>query len=197
MMGTPARTATVLIASVEEDDVPVVIYDEGIFAVRIARGDHSRELQLICTDLINASKHAATDVQKQYIIKLIDSFRSGDLETYRDSLKLWLRDNRPAVETIFGFIEPYRDPAGIRAEFEGLSAIADKQRTEQLVAVYGNASKFVRRLPWCGLSEGNDGKGPFEKKTSKEADFTSIHTVAYCSSIIFPGINLPNYNDIR
>ena len=50
LMGTTARTATVLIAYVEEDDVPAVIYNEGISAVQIARGDHSRELQLVCTD---------------------------------------------------------------------------------------------------------------------------------------------------
>ena len=147
--------------------------------------------------LINASKHAAPDVQKQYIINLVDNFRIGDSETYRESLKLWLRDNRPAVETIFRFVEPYRDPAGLRAEFEGLSAIVDKEKTEQLVAVSRNASKIVRRLPWCGLNEENDGKGPFEKEMFNEADLTSIYTIAYCSSIIFPRIILPNYNDIR
>ena len=81
--------------------------------------------------------------------------------------------------------------------FEGLSAIVDKEKTEQLGTLSRIASKFVRRLPWCRLSEENNGKSPFEKETFQEAGFTSIHTTAYCSSIIFPGINLPNYNDIR
>ena len=150
-----------------------------------------------CESLERALNYASNDTREEYISNLYESFRTSDLETYRESIRTWLRDNRPPVETIFGFVEPYRDPHGVRAEFEGLAAVVDRAKTEKLVALGKEASKFVKLLPWCGLTDYNDGKGPFKKEVFEESDFTSIHTVAYYSSIIFPSINLPNYNDIR
>lgn len=105
------------------------------------------------------------------------------------------RNKGPRVENIFGFVEPYRDPHGIRAEFEGLVAIADDEETMLLAKLVENSATFIRRLPWA-TSE-NNGKGPFEKSLFEPPDLSSIHSLAYCSSIIFPGINVPNYNDIR
>lgn len=79
---------------------------------------------------------------------------------------------------------------------KGLVAIADDKETMLLGKLVENSAQFIRRLPWTVDGE-NDGKGPFEKALFEPPDFSSIHTLAYCSSIIFPGINLPNYNDIR
>ena len=59
------------------------------------------------------------------------------------------------------------------------------------------APQIIKRLPWAQGATENHGKGPFEKDAFESSDFTSLHTVAYCSTIIFTGINLPNYNDIR
>ncbi|PSN64888.1 peptidase M49, dipeptidyl-peptidase III [Corynespora cassiicola Philippines] len=126
----------------------------------------------------------------------IESFRTGDLEVYRNSQRTWIMDKSPRVENIFGFVEPYRDPYGIRAEFEGLVVIMDLEETSKLTKLVESSDVFIKRLPWTGNDE-NDGKGPFEKALFEAPDFTSIHSLAYCSSIIFPGINLPNYNDIR
>ncbi len=76
-------------------------------------------------------------------------------------------------------------------------AISDRKETELLTKLVEESSKFIRRLPWATGTSENDGKGPFEKCLFEPPDFTSIHALAYCSSIIFGGINLPNYNDIR
>jgi dipeptidyl-peptidase-3 len=109
---------------------------------------------------------------------------------------------RRGPRTFFGFVEPYHDPRGIRAEFEGLVAIADDEETRLLAKLFENSATFIRRLPWA-TSE-NDGKGPFKKSLFEPPDFSSIHfeyqhdhhlqikALAYCSSIVFPGINLPN-----
>lgn len=43
----------------------------------------------------------------------------------------------------------------------------------------------------------NDGKGPFEKGKFKAPDFTSVHALAVCGSIVFEAANLPNYEYIR
>ncbi|KAI6351049.1 hypothetical protein MCOR25_010192 [Pyricularia grisea] len=163
--------------------------------VKLVHGDHSADLELVCAELSLASKYAANDAQREFLALYIKSFRTGDLEAYRQSQRIWVRDCAPRVENIMGFVEPYRDPFGVRAEFEGLVAIADDGETAMLAKLVEVSPRFIRRLPWA--TEDNDGKGPFEKSLFEPPDFSSIHSLAYCSSIIFPGINLPNYNDIR
>jgi dipeptidyl-peptidase-3 len=83
------------------------------------------------------------------------------------------------VENIFGFVEPYRDPQGIRAEFEAVVAIADDLETALLTKLVDDSAKFIRKLPWA--TPDNDGKGPFEKSLFEPPDFSSIHGECYIS----------------
>ncbi|CAG8971088.1 hypothetical protein HYALB_00009689 [Hymenoscyphus albidus] len=167
----------VLQASVDkEEHREEFLLPDGKGSVRIFRGDHSEELEKISSCLTEASKYSANEIQR----------REPGLET------------PSRVENIFGFVEPYRDPHGIRAEFEGLVAISDPNETKILIEIVESSAKFIKRLPWANSnSPENNGEGPFEKALFDPPDFSSIHALAYCSSIIFPGINLPNYNDIR
>ncbi|KAI0813655.1 peptidase family M49-domain-containing protein [Xylaria sp. FL0064] len=186
----------VLIASVESDDLPQTLPLLGAKgALKLVRGDHSSELENICRELSEAANYAANDLQKEYLRASIESFRTGSLDTYRESLRIWVHDKGPTVENILGFVEPYRDPHGIRSEFEGVVAIVNQEETELLATLVENSAIFIRRLPWATAE--NDGRGPFKKSLFEPPDFSNIHSLAYCSSIIFPGINLPNYNDIR
>lgn len=188
----------VLQASVEADsDLERPHSADRSNSLRLVRGDHSVELASICSALEKALQYVATPDQETFLRQYQDSFRTGDLKIYKESLKAWVRDTAPAVENIFGFVEPYRDPFGVRAEFEALVAIADEHETELLTRLVDQSSDFIRELPWAAQSSENNGKGPFEKALFEPPDFSSIHALAYCSSIIFPGINLPNYNDIR
>ncbi|KAI1123465.1 peptidase family M49-domain-containing protein [Nemania abortiva] len=185
-----------LIASIESEDLQQAFPLLGMKgSVRLVRGDHSSELRNVCRELTEAAKYAANSLQKDFLRAYIESFQTGSLDKYRESQRIWVRDKAPKVENIFGFVEPYRDPHGTRSEFEGLVAIANKEETELLSKLVENSAKFIRRLPWA--TPGNDGRGPFEKSLFEPPDFSSIHSLAYCSSIIFPGINVPNYNDIR
>ena len=122
-----------------------------------------------------------------------------------------MKDIKPAVETQFGFIEPYRDPFGVRAEFEGLVALVDAEETKLLTKLVENSARFIRRLPWAGVSNGeNDGKGPFEKDLFEAPDFTSLHgmradcfhirlylTWSMCSACILFEHNLPWYQPTK
>ena len=81
------------------------------------------------------------------------------------------------LENIFGFVEPYRDPYGTRAEFEGLVAISDTEETKALTKLVENSATFIKKLPWAEGTKENDGKGPFEKALFEPPDFASIHSM--------------------
>ncbi|KAI1260484.1 peptidase family M49-domain-containing protein [Xylariaceae sp. FL1019] len=186
----------VLQASVDisEEDSLLSAPDSSI-EVHLVKGDHSPSIQHICRNLTHAADHASNETQRRFLQECIESFRTGSLDIYRESQRTWISDKAPKIENIFGFVEPYRDPYGVRSEFEALVAIADAEETRRLITLVENSDKFICRLPWA--SSENNGKGPFESARFDPPDFSSIHSLAYCSSIIFPGINLPNYNDIR
>lgn len=167
----------VLQGSIENDDSPQELRGSvSGTPVLLIRGDHAKELAKINEHLGEAYKYAANDHQKRFIQEYQRSFQSGNIETHKESQRIWVKDIKPAVETQFGFIEPYRDPFGIRAEFEGLVALVDAEETKVLTKLVENSAKFIRRLPWAEISNGeNDGKGPFEKDLFEPPDFTSLH----------------------
>ncbi|KAL4893275.1 peptidase family M49-domain-containing protein [Aspergillus ambiguus] len=163
--------------------------------IRLVKGDHREELERICQWIKEATNYASNSSQKQMLQQLLESFTSGDLQAYKTAQRIWVNDKAPSVETVIGFVEPYRDPLGVRGEFEGIVGISDSTETKRLSILANMANNLIRRLPWV---DGEDGsKGPFEKDLFDAPDFSSVHSLAYCASIIFPGINLPNYNDIR
>lgn len=166
----------VLQASAEEDKKTRTLFSSEVLEVTLQRGDHAIELKKICECLEEARKYATTSLQEQTISRIIQSFRTGDMETYRDSQKIWVKDKNPAVETILGFVEHYRDPYGVRAEFEGVVGIVDADETKVLAKLTQNSTKFIRRLPWAsGYKEDeNRGMGPFEKDLFDPPDFTSL-----------------------
>ncbi|KAI1274271.1 peptidase family M49-domain-containing protein [Xylaria sp. FL0933] len=166
----------VLIASVESDNLPQTLpLLKAKGALKLVRGDHSSELEKICRELSEAVNYAANDLQKEYLRASIESFRTGSLDTYRESLRIWDRDKGPTVENILGYSNP--------------------KKIELLATLVESSAIFIRRLPWATAE--NDGRGPFEKSLFEPPDFSSIHSLAYCSSIIFPGINLPNEDGFR
>ncbi|PWY87059.1 dipeptidyl peptidase III [Aspergillus sclerotioniger CBS 115572] len=123
-------------------------------------------------------------------------FVRGTLEGYRRAMKHWLEDYSPRVESIFGFIEPYRDPYGVRCEWRGVVGISDSQQTAKLTELVENSAKLMRTLPWA-VAEVNDGKGPFEKDVFKTPSFSIVHALAFLCSNVWEASSLPNYNDIR
>ncbi|KAK9551887.1 hypothetical protein V6Z77_008006 [Aspergillus fumigatus] len=169
------RTYDILQASIGEDEATLQEPDDQsahCTRIRLIRGDHKEELKKINQSLSEAMKYAANCEQQKLLSGIAESFASGDLNAYRQAQRVWVKDKAPKIETVFGFVEPYRDPLGVRAEFEGI-------------------------LPWAEGYEESNRKGPFEKELFDIPDFASVQILAYCSSLVFPGINLPNYNDIR
>jgi len=169
-------TYEILQASIQADESPSTFYEEGIGQILILRGDHGRELDRICETLARARQCASNPTQSEYVEKVMSSFASGDLQVFKEAQTAWLRDPSPVVESVLGFVEPYRDPYGIRAEFEGLVGIVHKEETKLLRKLIEYADQCITRLPWAANSAENLGKGPFEPPSMEHRDFTSLHS---------------------
>jgi len=148
--------------------------DELADDIFFVRGDHSQELEKVCSALEKAKEFAGNDKQTQFLTHYIECFRTGSLEAFQESQKIWVTDVSARVENILGFIEPYRDPAGIRSEWEAMIGIADADEIKRLKSFVGHSTTFIRQLPWA-VEGMNDGKGPFEKSLFEAPDFTSVH----------------------
>ncbi|KAL9103559.1 MAG: hypothetical protein Q9163_001397 [Psora crenata] len=82
-----------------------------------------------CPALNEAVKYAASTEQITLLSDYVESFSTGSLEAYRKSQKTWVTVISPRLENILGFVEPYRDPYGVRAEWEGAVRISDPGET--------------------------------------------------------------------
>jgi dipeptidyl-peptidase-3 len=98
--------------------------------VKLVFGDHAKEMETIAHHIAEAKKHAANDTEVKMTEEYAKSFTTGSLEAYKESQRQWIKDKGPAVESDIGFVETYRDPHGIRGEWEGFVATVNKERTE-------------------------------------------------------------------
>lgn len=171
-------TFDILQASVGKDREPRLVgrLEAGVGAhVRLIRGDHSQDLRRVNEALSEAGKYCANEAQRQMLQKLQDSFRSGDLEAYRDAQKIWVKDRSPKVEILFGFIEAYRDPYGTRAEFEGVVSVIDPEGSKALNALVERSQDFIAELPWVKDAAVDGKNGPFESDLFEAPEYTSVH----------------------
>ncbi|ODV97053.1 hypothetical protein PACTADRAFT_39683 [Pachysolen tannophilus NRRL Y-2460] len=170
------------------DEIPFKLHNGKAAKLIIKFGDHSKEFVKIAENLSNAKKHAANDIQARMLSHYIESFQTGSMNAHKESQKEWVKDYGPSVETNIGFIETYRDPAGVRGEWEGLVAMVNKERTAKFQTLVQNAPKYIKELPWSA---------EFEKEKFTAPDFTSLEVLTFAGSGIPAGINIPNYDDVR
>lgn len=168
----------ILQASVENDEEPRVIgrlASDPDATVRLVRSDHSYDLQRINQALVEAAPHCANETQRRILDKLRESFRSGDLEAYKEAQKIWVKDRGPKVEVLFGYLEAYRDPYGTRAEFEGVVSINDPEGSKALKTLVERSQEFLAELPWVKGAIEDGVNGPYESDLFEAPEFTSVH----------------------
>lgn len=170
------RIYHLLQASEENDPPPDAGNDLKELAkdIFLIRGDHCQELSKVCSALEKAKEYATDPKKTEFLTHYITHFRTGRLEAFWESQKVWVEDRSARVENLIGFIESYRDPAGIRSEWEAMVGIADPDETSKLKRFVESSTDFIRQLPWA-VEGVNDGKGPFENNQFQAPDFTSVH----------------------
>ncbi|HMS15583.1 MAG TPA: dipeptidyl peptidase 3 [Planctomycetota bacterium] len=181
----PDGMLVVRVASVEERSAVESFENRPI---RFEYGDFSYHLSRVNDALRRAIHYSANDHQRQMIRKYIEHFTTGAIQAHKESQRFWVQDKGPVVETNLGFIETYRDPMSVRAEWEGLVAVVDKEQSKSFQRLVSRGGELVKRMPWGAA---------FEKDTFQEPDFTSLNVLAFANGGIPSGINIPNYDDIR
>ncbi|KAF7363442.1 Dipeptidyl peptidase 3 [Mycena sanguinolenta] len=178
---------SLLVASAKsQPDVTVDLGKGSTLTVKY--GDMQEALTKVVAALQEAKKYAANAHQTAMIEGYIKSFESGSIQDHKDASRHWVKDVGPVVESYIGFVETYLDPYGARAEWEGFTAIVNKQLSAKYERLVENAPHLIEGLPW-----GKD----FEVDVFRKPDFTALEVVSFATGGIPAGINIPNYYEIR
>ena len=149
--------------------------------VKLVFGDYQEEMAKIAVEMRKAEKEALNETEQKMTNEYAKSFGTGSIEAFKESQRFWIKDQKPMVETNIGFIETYRDPHGVRGEWEGFVAMVNLERTKAFGKLVEAASSFIPRLPWST---------DFEKDTFLSPDFTSLEVLTFSGSGIPAGINV-------
>ncbi|KAK5990836.1 putative dipeptidyl peptidase 3 [Cladobotryum mycophilum] len=156
--------------------------------ITLTYGDYTEEMKSITEYIKQAAANSDNENQKNMHLAYAKSFETGSLEAFKDSQRFWIKDKGPTVESNIGFIETYRDPAGVRGEWEGFASMVNQERTRAFGELVSAAPSLIPLLPW---------DSEFEKDKFLSPDFTSLEVMTFAGSGIPAGINIPNYDDIR
>lgn len=181
---------TLLVASVNKTEsiVHEINAESKSIRLTVKYGDCSAALAKAVAALHEAKRYTASDTQTKMIEGYINSFKTGSIEEHKAASAHWVKDVGPVVESYIGFIETYVDPYGGRAEWEGFTAIVNKELSAKYDILVNDAPELIKVLPW-----GQD----FEVDVFRKPDFTALEIVNFATGGIPAGINIPNYYDIR
>lgn len=141
--------------------------------VKLVFGDYTKEMTTISHHIEEAKKYAANENQVEMMEQYAKSFSTGSLQAFKKSQMSWVQDKGPQVESDIGFIETYRDPHGIRGEWEGFVAMVNKERTRAFGKLVETAPQYIPLLPWDKA---------FEKDKFLSPDFTSLEVLTFAGS---------------
>jgi len=170
-----------------------VVKKNGKVAEEIAflNGLYGPAIEKIIYWLEKAAGVAENDQQRKVIEKLIEYYKTGDLEKFDEYNILWVDDVESRVDFINGFIEVYSDPMGMKGSWESIVNFKDLAATKRTETIAANAQWFEDNSPTDPRFKRKEVKGV----TAKVITAAMLGGDAYPSTPI--GINLPNATWIR
>lgn len=174
------------IASSEKLPTEVYTYRDKC-VIEVIYGHFCEEMKEVVEHLERAF-HYGNGRQRDMIKEFIEYFKTGSIDAHKRAQKIWVSVKDLSLETNIGFMETYRDPIGIRAEFEGFVAAVDKDKTVKYSRLAEISEQVLRTLPW---------PREFEKDVFHMPQFQSLTMISFANSSIPIGINLPNYEGVR
>lgn len=156
--------------------------------INLQAADFSVPMSKVCEALQEAKKYCGTPLREKMLEDYLECFKTGNMNAHKEASKSWVKDVGPVVETYLGHIEAYVDPFAQRAEWEGFTAIVNKELSSKFEKLVDQADTLVKTLPW-----GHQ----FEVDVFRRPDFTALEVLSFATGGIPAGINIPNYFDIR
>ncbi len=170
-----------------------LVKKEGVIKEEVYKsgGLYANAIDKIIFWLEKASTVAENPQQKAVIDKLIEFYKTGDLNIYDEYNVLWVSDLQSRVDFVNGFTEVYGDPLGMKATWESVVNFKDMEATKRAEIISANAQWF----------ENNSPIDPRFKKSEVKGVSAKVITVAQLGGDCYPstpiGINLPNADWIR
>jgi dipeptidyl-peptidase-3 len=154
-------------------------------------GMYSEAIEQIVFWLEKAVSVAENETQAAALSKLVEYYKTGNLEHFDEYNILWVQDTGSEIDVINGFIETYGDALSYRGAYESVVSIKDTEATKRIEAIAEQGQWFEDQSPIMD-------KHKRENVTGISAKVITVVVESGDSSPSSPiGINLPNANWIR
>jgi dipeptidyl-peptidase III len=154
-------------------------------------GTYSAALERVVFWLEKAQTVAENNLQGLALKKLVEYYKTGDLQKWADFNLTWIQATEGDIDFIQGFVETYNDPLGMRGSYESVVEIKDFEASARMKLMMNNAQWF----------EDNSSTAKEFKKQKVTGITYNIVNVAGEAGDASPqtpiGVNLPNANWIR
>ena len=154
-------------------------------------GIYSPAIEKIVYWLEKAVTVAENESQRKTLEKLVEYYKTGNLETWDEYNILWVQDTASRIDNVNGFVEVYGDPLGHKGAFESVVSIKDLDATKRIDAIGKQAQWFEDNSPIMNEHKKKNVVGISAKV------ITVVVETGDASPSTPVGINLPNANWIR
>jgi len=170
-----------------------VVKENGVLKEKVWRsgGMYSPAIEKIIYWLEKAAPLSENEIQRRALEKLIEYYKTGDLETWDEYNILWVQDTSSRIDVVNGFVEVYNDPVGHKGAWQSLVSIRDIEATKRIDAISKEAQWFEDNSPIADKHKKKNVVGISARV------ITAVMEMGDVSPSTPVGVNLPNANRIR